>query len=286
MPNSKGYTKIESYRYCPRCSPVDSNSHIQTYVLNTVGNTIEIRGIKNGNINGLVKVSWKGSLFNSYQNYNTFSYSGFTAETAIETWEKDSLSQEVNYEYNEDSLLSKISWFNGNSRFLSFEIVYLYDNMNRVIKETYTYFPDETIAFGFKSNSIETVDIPESERKIIKTKTYTYKADTVEVIFTNEGVITGKGIMIYVNNYKTLLKESIFNSEGKLIYSKTYNYNDKNQLIKETCFDTGRDGFGGYYDYIGNDTVLYEYSKNGILIKREEYFKSNLALIINYKYYK
>lgn len=293
FPKVQGVKMVIVKADCKKCVPVLDQEHSETYVFNSKGFNIEQYNVFKGRKSGMQKFFWNpDGTVSRYQGYNTYrstidiSVDSATYENDYgQAWDSTLLTKEVRYSYNADKKLKTITWLDGDDLSVDIVINFYYDRKGRVLKEELTDFPDKgDIILGFKPNSTTAIEErPDTKKQIRNFKLFKYAGDTVFVEYYKTGKLSGKG-------------KQTFNKSGKLTYVATYNlngellfqiknvFNKKGNLIDQTIFQTGYDGYGDGNDYAAGDRRTFEYNKQGRLVTMVEYYKDEVFMTSTFEY--
>lgn len=190
----------------------------------------------------------------------------------------------VNYEYNEQGLLSKITEINDNNEEVIVEELTYYTNDNddlgkiKTVKDangkidTYVYNQnDRTTTITDQNNRVK--------KQYFDTRGYITKQEEPDgkvttVSYNLENGLNKYGEVLSKTDYTGKLTEYTYDSNGNVLTekingkTKTYTYNDKNNVTKKT------DENGNY--------IEYTYADDGITLLKEKYMDGSE---INYEYY-
>ena len=190
----------------------------------------------------------------------------------------------VNYEYNEQGLLSKITEINDNNEEVIVEELTYYTNDNddlgkiKTVKDangkidTYVYNQnDRTTTITDQNNRVK--------KQYFDTRGYITKQEEPDgkvttVSYNLENGLNKYGEVLSKTDYTGKLTEYTYDSNGNVLTekisgkTKTYTYNDKNNVTKKT------DENGNY--------IEYTYADDGITLLKEKYMDGNK---ISYEYY-
>ena len=190
----------------------------------------------------------------------------------------------VNYEYNEQGLLSKITEINDNNEEVIVEELTYYTNDNddlgkiKTVKDangkidTYVYNQnDRTTTITDQNNRVK--------KQYFDTRGYITKQEEPDgkvttVSYNLENGLNKYGEVLSKTDYTGKLTEYTYDSTGNVLTekingkTKTYTYNDKNNVTKKT------DENGNY--------IEYTYADDGITLLKEKYMDGNK---ISYEYY-
>ena len=190
----------------------------------------------------------------------------------------------VNYEYNEQGLLSKITEINDNNEEVIVEELTYYTNDNddlgkiKTVKDangkidTYVYNQnDRTTTITDQNNRVK--------KQYFDTRGYITKQEEPDgkvttVSYNLENGINKYGEVLSKTDYTGKLTEYTYDSNGNALTekingkTKTYTYNDKNNVTKKT------DENGNY--------IEYTYADDGITLLKEKYMDGSE---IKYEYY-
>src|SRR5690606_38537799 len=137
----------------------------------------------------------------------------------------------------------------------SLEIVYKYDHEGNLQNETITDFPDPNSVGTFEPNSSKLVDDEDLKKLITLKKEYNYTDTTVTIKYFKKETLTG--IETKLKNSKgDIIRSTLKDSSGKILKVVTYSY-DQDRLKQKEINETGYDGFGNPYDYLGYDKEPY-----------------------------
>ena len=190
----------------------------------------------------------------------------------------------VNYEYNEQGLLSKITEINDNNEEVIVEELTYYTNNNddlgkiKTVKDangkidTYVYNQNERTTTITDQNNRVKKQYFDTRGYITKQEEPDGKVTTVS--YNLENGLNKYGEVLSKTDYTGKLTEYTYDSNGNVLTekingkTKTYTYNDKNNVTKKT------DENGNY--------IEYTYADDGITLLKEKYMDGNK---INYEYY-
>ena len=268
FPRTKGVKAVVATRDCIECKPSTRNDIFAKYYFDSAGYNTQWYSLFENKKSGKQTYNYNNQKLISYQNNSTLVSTSTEGNFGM-MWDSTKLTNEVQYQYKGEQLVS-VQWIDGESKRISFDITYSYDNEGRLQKETIKNYPDPN-SFGlFEPNSAKLVEDPDAKRYVVNNKDYEYNGDTTIVKFYKEGVLTG--IETNLHNVDGLItKSTLHDTSGNMMKQLINTYNSSNQLIQRELTDTGYDGFGNAYDYQDFEKETYEYDSKGNLTAKSSY---------------
>ena len=270
-------------RDCLSCNPIVKNEPIYKLLFDNKGLNIERQGLDSLlNPKGRLLYDYEMGKLISYRNYNIFTCNFSDFDNCI--WDSTKIAQKVEYEYF-NNLISKIKWLNDGDR-LSFDIVFVYNNLGKIENEILTEYsyPDIYEYQAFKPNSSEFLDTIKVIGNSFKKKLYKYFENSLYIDYYVDNKLTGKEYQKF-NKLNQLQNRLVSNPKGDTLLNETVVYNSKGNVIEKLTNEIGYDGYGDSYDYLGYDKIIYIYDSADRLINEKMYSKNELVIIDRYEYH-
>lgn len=278
FPKSPGFKAVLVIETCLTCP--DKERISEKFLFNDKGQNIAWYPLCNNKPCGEQKYMYNDDKLVSYTNRNNWVSTSTTGDFGME-WDSTSLSNKLEYSYENHKLVKTI-WTDGETNRRSLEIEYKYDD-GKLQSETITDFPNPNSIGIFNPNSTEYTEDEDLEQVTLK-KEYSYSDSTTTIRYFKKGSLTG--IETNIKNKKgELLKSTLRDSSGKILKVITYTY-DQDRLKQIEMNESGYDGFGNPYDYLGYDKESYEYNSDGRLSLRKFFSNGQLILFKKYEYKK
>lgn len=177
-------------------------------------------------------------------------------------YERQSLSGEYKKEseYDTDNNLVEEYGYDGSA---TFQTNLKYNNSNRVLEIVYTIADD-----------------------IDEKRVYSYEGNTAQVeIFKNGKYLSSKVNLVF-NENNQVLSEVLVTLEGKILESKSYEYNSSKNIVKEVKYKNGEFFLEITYDYDDHQNLLTvsEKTKTEDKFVKKKYAYDDNSRIIKYEW--
>ncbi len=247
------------------------------------GQNVIYRSYRNDTITYVSELEYNNDKLIHIQNYSeVYSYNPELAKHIGEIRDDHFSWQEFNY--NDDNLIS-IQFYRsiGNSITNYYDIVYEYDNINRLIKKINI---DKHIGyrFDFEANS----DIIDKgyykDTSIVSYIEFEYYTDSILAKYYFDNSLTGYDL-IY-GSYDKPKEIKSFSDSWDLINHIVYVRN-KNELVTEKFYKlkTSNSQWGGSMDITADNRLIIQYNEKGYPLLIEYYMDDKVIMIKKLNYY-
>ncbi|UAY51045.1 hypothetical protein [Ferruginibacter albus] len=187
-------------------------------------------------------------------------------------WDSTSLSDEITFQYIGNKLSSYKYYQEEGVCFI--EKSFTYNAAGKILSENIkTYYDSFTV-------KLEPVHYAINDKK-----EYAYTDTVTHIKYYRNNVLQATEELISLKNGK-LARQILKAANGKILQKYTYTYNNQQQLIQITSFETGYDGFGNIYDLMDYNKTILNYDATGKLISKELFSQGKLCDREKYEYLK